>query len=70
MRMLKFTNADGRRNGDPLYINSEWIVSVYENHNQGGSLATIVFGGPGGTEWHVEEGLNEVIKIINEGNKS
>lgn len=65
--MLKFTNASDGRKGDPLYINSKWIVSVFEDHVEGGSLATIVFGGPNGTRWPVEESLSEVIKIINEG---
>ena len=65
MTMLKFTNSFGDRRGDPLYISKDWIVSVYENHTQGGSLSTAIFGGPGGTEWFVEESLSEVVKIIN-----
>jgi len=68
MKMLKFTNTNRQRLGDPIYINSDWIVAVYENHAEGGSLATVVFGGPHDTEWFVEESLNETIKIINEGN--
>ena len=64
--MLKFTNRAGGREDDPVYISSEWIVAVYENHAEGGSLTTIIYGGPGGTEWHVSESLNEAIKIINE----
>jgi hypothetical protein len=62
--MIKFTNASMGRKGDPIYINSEWIVSVFEDHQEGGSLATVVFGGPGGTPWFVEESLSEVIKLI------
>jgi hypothetical protein len=67
MKMLKFTNLNLDRLGDPVFINKDWIVSVYENHRQGGSLTTTIFGGPHNTEWYVEESLNEVIKIINEG---
>ena len=63
--MIKFTNASMGRKGDPIYINSEWIVSVFEDHQEGGSLATVVFGGPGGTPWFVEESLSEAIKLIN-----
>ena len=67
--MLKFTNSSEGRNGDPLYLNKDWIVSVYENANEGGSLQTIIFGGPGaGIPFQVEESLGEVIKII-EGDK-
>jgi hypothetical protein len=65
--MVKFTNANKQRLGDPLYINREWIVSVFEENISGGSLATVIYGGPGGERWFVEEGLSEVIKIINEG---
>jgi hypothetical protein len=64
MSMIKFTNASMGRKGDPIYINSEWIVSVFEDHTEGGSLATVVFGGPGGTPWFVEESLSEAIKLI------
>ena len=64
MSMIRFTNASVGRKGDPIYINSEWIVSVFEDHIEGGSLATVVFGGPGGTPWFVEESLSEAIKLI------
>jgi hypothetical protein len=63
--MIKFTNSSEGRKGDPIYINSEWIVTVFEEHQEGGSLATVVFGGPGGTPWFVEESLSEAIKLIN-----
>lgn len=68
MKMLKFTNTNKQRAGDPIYINGDWIVAVYENSTDGGSLSTVIFGGPHNTEWFVEEGLSQVIKIINEGN--
>lgn len=68
MSMLKFTNNSGRYKGNPVYINSECIVSVFEEPIDGGSLATVIFGGFGSPQrWYVEEGLNEVVKIINEG---
>lgn len=69
--MLKFTNAVGGREGDPregdpLYINKEWIVSVYEfSKVPGGSLVTGIYGGPQGSLWEVSESISEVIKIIN-----
>ena len=65
MKMIRFTNASEGRKGDPIYINSEWVVSVFEDHVQGGSLATVVFGGPSGTPWFVEESLSEAINLIN-----
>jgi hypothetical protein len=63
--MLKFTNASGEYRGNPLYINSEWIVSIFEQPTDGGSLATIIYGGPNAITWHVEESLNEAVKNIN-----
>ena len=64
MSMIRFTNASEGRKGDPIYIQSDWIVSVFEDHIQGGSLSTVVFGGPNGTPWFVEESLSEAIKLI------
>ena len=66
MIMLKFTNMNTDRLDMPIYINRDHIISVYENATDNGSLRTIIYG-TGGNTWHVEESLNEVIKIINEG---
>lgn len=67
MTMLKFTNNSERYKGNPVYINSECIISIFEEPTDGGSLATVIFGGFGPPQkWTVEEGLSEVIKIINE----
>ena len=62
--MLRFTNMNTERLDMPVYINKDWIVSVFEEGN-GGSLVTIIYGGPHGERWHVQESLSEVIKIIN-----
>ncbi len=69
MKMLKFTNLSNDNVIDmPIYINSEWIVAVFERcSDTGGSVSTTIFGGPNGTTWTVEESLSQVIKIINEG---
>ena len=69
MSMLKFTNMSNQNVMDmPIYINSDWIVAVYENRqDDASSVATTIFGGPNGTVWTVEESLSEVIKIIDEG---
>ena len=63
--MLKFTNASGDYRGMPLYINSEWIVSIYEQPTDGGSLMTAIYGGPTAIQWLVEESLSEAIRIAN-----
>lgn len=62
--MIKFTNAVERYRGNPIFINKEHIIAVYEHaRDPGGSLVTIVYGG-NGICWEVEEGLDEVIKKI------
>ena len=68
MKMLRFTNRAAGREGDPIYINADSITAIYENHVEGGSLATVIYGGSNAVEWYVEESMKEVIKII-EGRK-
>jgi hypothetical protein len=68
--MIKLTNAAEAHLGNPIYINPEWIVAVFESPAQpGGSLKTIVYGGPTGTSWEVEQSPADIAKLI-KGNKS
>lgn len=64
--LIKLTNAaNNPLKGNPLYINTEWIVSVYEvAREEGGSLVTVIYGGPLGISWEVEESLNQVDNLI------
>ena len=62
--MIKVTNRAKGREGDVLYIAKHWIVAVYEDHVEGGSLTTVIFGGPHNTTWLVEESIFEVLKLI------
>ena len=43
---------------------TDHILSVFETPTEGGSLVTSVYGIRGDT-WFVEEGLKEVVDIIN-----
>ena len=63
MNLIKLTNINEAYLGDPIYINSEWIVSIFEISNEG-SLRTVIFGGPQGTAWQVEESPEEIKRII------
>lgn len=56
---IKVTNALPDRLGDPLLVNVNAIVSVYENHVEGGSLSTIIYSNDK-LFWTVEESLSEV----------
>ena len=64
--LVKFTNNVEQHKGMPLYIMREHIISVFESATDGGSLVTCIYGIRGDT-WQVEEGLLEVVKIINYG---
>jgi hypothetical protein len=66
--LVKFTNASNDLKGNPLYINVEHITSVFEAPTDGGSLKTIIWGGPTGIGWEVEESLNEAFKLISAAN--
>lgn len=67
--MIKLVNLSNGHHGNPIYINPDYIIAVYPFAPEGGSMQTIVYGGPEGTTWIVEEGVEEVIKKIKEANK-
>lgn len=70
MKMIKLTNAAEAHLGNTIHINADWIVAIFEAPSQpGGSLKTIVYGGPTGTSWEVEQSPADVAKLIN-GSKS
>lgn len=61
--MVKFTNAHDDHRGNVLYINTKYIVAVYEEASTtGGSLSTKIYGSD--TVWTVEESLNQVMSSI------
>jgi hypothetical protein len=64
--LIKLTNAAEEHKGNKLFLHSDWIVSVFQIANQeGGSLSTIIYGGPLGTSWNVDESPEEIQKLIN-----
>lgn len=62
--LIKFNNGSGEHAYEPIYIDSDWIVSVYEE-NHGDYKKTIIYGGPRGTTWTVQETIDEACKMIN-----
>jgi hypothetical protein len=65
--VIKLTNATDQYKGNAIYINPEWIVAVFStSFETGGSLKTIVYGGPQGTSWEVEESPEEIHKLLSE----
>lgn len=66
--MIKLTNATAEHKGNPIHVNPDWIVVVFESPVElGGSLKTIVYGGPQGTSWEVEESPAEIAALIKKG---
>ena len=65
--LIKFTNGSDQFKGNDLYINPDYIVAVYEftkTENNTNTIMTVIYGGPQGSEWAVNESLSEVIKRI------
>jgi hypothetical protein len=60
---IKVTNMTAGRNGDPLIINLNSIIAVYDDHEEGGSLSTKIYG-YGNLTWTVEESVHEVHDAI------
>lgn len=60
---IRLINNTESRKGDPIIINVNSIISVYENHVDGGSLSTVIFG-QNDLTWNVEESLEEVYNKI------
>ena len=60
---IKVTNSFPDRAGDPLLINVNAIVSVYEDHIEGGSLRTIIWSSEH-LNWHVEESVEKIHSMI------
>jgi len=66
--LIEFTNTAEQHKGNKIYINKDAIITAFEMANEeGGSLATVIYGGPTGSNWNVEEGLNKVVSLINKG---
>ena len=60
---IKVTNMLKDRAGDPLLINVDKIVSVYEDHVEGGSLKTVIYISDN-LFFHVEESIEKVYSLI------
>jgi hypothetical protein len=66
---IRLVNTLNERRGDPLIININSIVCVYEEHVPGGSLSTVIYANPQ-LAWHVEESVAQVEAKIDEALKS
>jgi len=65
MKLIKLTNATKGRIGEGLIINTEMIMSFFENLQEDGTKVTVAFG-MNGNSWEVKESIEEVMDKINE----
>ena len=65
MKLIKLTNTADEYQGNTIYINSRWIVSIFPvESDHKGSLKNIVYGGPQGNAWEVEESPEKIKKMV------
>ena len=66
---VKLTNNSPNFKGNPLYINIDHIVTVYEEQDEDGMFHTKLYGGFDKIVWDVEEPISKVINIFYETKK-
>jgi uncharacterized protein YlzI (FlbEa/FlbD family) len=64
MKLIKLTNATKGRIGESLIINTEMIMSFFENTQEDGTKVSVAFG-MNGNSWEVKETIDEVMEQIN-----
>lgn len=61
--LLKLTNATKGRIGEGLILNSDLILSFFENNNEEGEKVTIAYG-VNGNSWEVKETIDEIMAQV------
>ena len=64
MKLIKLTNATKGRIGEGLILNTEAMMSFFENTQEDGTKVTVAFG-MNGNSWEVKETIDEVMAMIN-----
>jgi hypothetical protein len=63
MKLIKLTNATKGRIGENLIINTEMIMSFFENTQEDGTKVSVAFG-MNGNSWEVQETIDEIMSAI------
>jgi hypothetical protein len=63
MKLIKLTNATKGRIGESLIINTEMIMSFFENTQEDGTKVSVAFG-MNGNSWEVKETIDEIMALI------
>ena len=64
MKLIKLTNATKGRIGESLILNTDMIMSFFENNQEDGEKVTVAFG-MNGNSWEVSETIDEIVGLIN-----
>jgi uncharacterized protein YlzI (FlbEa/FlbD family) len=65
MKLIRLTNATKGRIGEGLILNTETMMSFFENTQEDGTKVTVAFG-MNGNSWEVKETIDEVMAQIKE----
>lgn len=63
MKLIKLTNATKGRIGESLIINTEMIMSFFENTQEDGTKVSVAFG-MNGNSWEIKETIDEIMSAI------
>ena len=64
MKLIKLTNATKDRIGEGLILNTETMMSFFENTQDDGTKITVAFG-MNGNSWEVQESIDEIMEMVN-----
>ena len=63
MKLIKLTNATKGRIGESLILNTDMIMSFFENNQEDGEKVTVAFG-INGNSWEVKETIDEIMALV------
>jgi hypothetical protein len=63
--LIKLTNATKGRIGEGLILNTELILSFFEQTQDDDTKITIAYG-MNGNSWEVKETIEEIMEIVND----
>ena len=64
MKLIRLTNATKGRIGEGLILNTETMMSFFENTQEDGTKVTVAFG-MNGNSWEVQESIDEIMEMVN-----
>ena len=64
MKLIRLTNATKGRIGEGLILNTEAMISFFENTQEDAVKVTVAFG-INGNSWEVQESIDEIMEMVN-----